>query len=123
MSETFFAIPLLRSFDEQKAREFYIDFLGFKIDWEHQFDDVAPKYMQISRAGMILHITEHHGDTTPGTTVFVATKGLKEFHAEILSKDYGFNRPGLDPAPWGGLVMETTDPFGNRLRFAEDTEE
>ena len=120
MSESFHAVPILRSFDMQKAKEFYIDFLGFKIDWEHQFDGSGPTYTQISRAGMTLHISEHHSDTTPGTTVFVATKGIKEFHAEISSKDYSFNRPGLEPAPWGGLVMETTDPFGNRLRFAED---
>lgn len=123
MTESFHAVPILRSFDAAKTQEFYIDFLGFNVDWTHRFEETGPSYMQISRAGMVLHITEHHGDTTPGTTVFVATKGLKTFHAEISSKDCGFNRPGLDPAPWGGLVMETTDPFGNRLRFAEDTEE
>jgi hypothetical protein len=26
-------IPILRIFDEAKAKEFYVDFLGFKIDW------------------------------------------------------------------------------------------
>ena len=29
--------PILRIFDEAKAREFYVDFLGFKVDWEHRF--------------------------------------------------------------------------------------
>ncbi|MEP7229033.1 MAG: glyoxalase superfamily protein [Ginsengibacter sp.] len=28
-------IPILRIFDHKKAIEFYIDWLGFKIDWEH----------------------------------------------------------------------------------------
>ena len=32
------AIPVLRIFDETKAREFYIDFLGFSLDWEHRFE-------------------------------------------------------------------------------------
>lgn len=122
MKEEFHAIPILRSFDAVKTDEFYLDFLGFETDWTHQVEPDGPSYMQISRAGMRLHISEHHGDTTPGTTVFVATKGLREFHAEISAKDYSFNRPSLDPAPWGGLVMETTDPSGNRLRFAEDIE-
>ena len=26
-------VPILRSFDEAKAREFYIDWLGFTVDW------------------------------------------------------------------------------------------
>jgi Glyoxalase superfamily protein len=40
MSEpTFQAIPILRIFDVGKAREFYIDFLGFQIDWEHRFNE------------------------------------------------------------------------------------
>jgi hypothetical protein len=31
-------IPILRIFDEVKAREFYVDFRGFNIDWEHDDD-------------------------------------------------------------------------------------
>jgi hypothetical protein len=29
------AIPILRIFDIAKALEFYLDYLGFKVDWEH----------------------------------------------------------------------------------------
>src|SRR5262249_37301718 len=43
-------IPLLRIFSVEKAREFYVGFLGFGIDWEHRFDETAPMYMQVSRA-------------------------------------------------------------------------
>jgi hypothetical protein len=31
------AIPILRIFDETKAREFYLDFLGFSVEFEHRF--------------------------------------------------------------------------------------
>ena len=41
-------IPILRIFDEAKACEFYIDFLGFMIDFEHRFGDDFPLYMQVS---------------------------------------------------------------------------
>ena len=30
-------VPILRMFDEAKAKEFYVDFLGFAVDWEHRF--------------------------------------------------------------------------------------
>jgi hypothetical protein len=35
-------IPLLRIFSVDKAKEFYVDFLGFCVDWEHHFDDNSP---------------------------------------------------------------------------------
>lgn len=119
---TFAAIPILRIFDAAKAFGFYRDWLGFTVDWQHRFADGTPLYMQVSRDGMRLHLSEHHGDCTPGATVFVQATGLAAFHAEIIARDYPFNRPGLDPAPWGGQVMEVTDPFANRLRFWEDTD-
>src|SRR5580658_9435303 len=56
------AIPILRSFDEAKAKAFYVDLLGFKIDWEHRFRPDLPLYMQVSRDGLRLHVSEHHGD-------------------------------------------------------------
>jgi catechol 2,3-dioxygenase-like lactoylglutathione lyase family enzyme len=34
--------PILRMFDVAKAREFYVDFLGFKIDWEHKHGENSP---------------------------------------------------------------------------------
>ena len=112
-------IPLLRIFDAQKAKDFYIGFLGFTIDWEHRFDDRAPLYMQVSRAGCALHLTEHHGDCCPGSTVFVWMTGIDEFHAEITARQYGFNRPGVERAFYDAKCMEVTDPFGNRIRFNE----
>jgi hypothetical protein len=112
-------IPLLRIFDPQKAKDFYIGFLGFAIDWEHRFDDRAPLYLQVSRAGMLLHLTEHHGDCCPGCTVFVWMTGIEEFHAEIMAKGYGFNRPGIERTFYDAKCVEVIDPFGNRIRFNE----
>ena len=43
-----FAIPVLRIFDYQKAFDFYINWLEFNIDWEHQYAPGMPKYIQIS---------------------------------------------------------------------------
>jgi uncharacterized glyoxalase superfamily protein PhnB len=116
-------IPLLRIFDIEKAREFYVGFLGFQVDWQHRFDDTAPVYMQVSRAGCVLHLTEHHGDCCPGSTVFVWMTGLDEFHREISSKGYRFMRPGVEHAFYGAKCMEVIDPFGNHLRFNENLKE
>jgi hypothetical protein len=112
-------IPLLRIFSVAKAREFYVDFIGFQVDWEHRFDGVAPVYMQVSRAGLVLHLTEHHGDCCPGSTVFAWMTGLDEFHREISSKNYGYLRPGVERTFYDAKCMEVIDPFGNRIRSNE----
>jgi hypothetical protein len=120
MTETFLqTIPILRIFSVDKAREFYVGFLGFTVDWEHRFDAAAPLYMQISRGGLTLHLSEHHGDACPGSTVFVRVTGLADYHREITAKGYGYLRPGIERMPWNADVMEVTDPFANRIRFNE----
>jgi uncharacterized glyoxalase superfamily protein PhnB len=72
---------------------------------------------------MILHLSEHHGDRSPGSGVFVRTTNLTEFHAEITAKGYQFTRPGIEDAPWGGRVMTVIDPFHSKLYFYEATSE
>ena len=112
-------VPILRIFDETKAREFYLDFLGFKVDWEHRFEDGAPLYMQVSRDGLALHLSEHHGDGAPGTAVYVYISGVGDLHAELSARKYKYNRPGLYDQSWGMREMTVNDPFGNTIRFGE----
>ena len=78
--------PILRIFDEAKAREFYVDFLGFKVDWEHRFEPGLPLYLQVSKDGCVLHLSEHHGDCSPGAAMRIETSELDAFHAELASK-------------------------------------
>jgi len=112
-------VPILRIFDLRKAKEFYIDYLGFAIDWEHRFESGLPVYMQISRGDLTIHLSEHHGDGTPGSVVFVIMSGLREFHREISANGYRHLRPGIERMPWNADVMEVLDPFGNHIRFNE----
>jgi uncharacterized glyoxalase superfamily protein PhnB len=112
-------IPILRMFSIEKAREFYLDYLGFTVDFEHRFDDSAPLYMQVSRGSLRLHLSEHYGDACPGSAVLVWMTGLDAFHAEITAKAYRYMRPGIELAPWGARVMNVKDPFGNRIMFSE----
>jgi len=112
-------VPILRSFDEAKAREFYLDFLGFTLDWEHRFAADMPLYMQVSRDGIVFHISEHHGDGSPGAHVRVNIRGIADYHAELIGKRYRNMRPGLEKPDWGGTEMTVIDAAGNRITFAE----
>ena len=111
------ATPILRIFDEVKAREFYVDFLGFTVDWEHRFEQGLPLYMQVSKGDCVLHLSEHHGDCCPGAAMRVETSELEAFQAELAAKRYRNARPGIETMPWGSRDMSVSDPFGNRLTF------
>ena len=113
--------PILRIFDEAKAKEFYVDFLGFSVDWEHRFEDGLPLYMQVSKDGCVIHLSEHHGDCSPGAALRIETDGLDEFQRQLAAKGYKYARPGIEETPWGTRDMSVNDPFGNRLTFTGGT--
>jgi uncharacterized glyoxalase superfamily protein PhnB len=110
-------IVILRIFDLEKMSEFYLDYLGFAVDWEHRFAPELPLYLQISRSGAILHLSEHHGDGTPGTALLVPCTGIDALAEELAAKAYGYARPRVERAPWKARTLTITDPFGNRLMF------
>ena len=109
--------PILRNFDEAKAVEFYVDFLGFKIDWQHRLEADFPLYLQISRGDCVLHLSEHHGDSTPGSALRIETDELEQFQQQLLAREYRFSHPQIQAMPWGSQDMTIADPFGNRLVF------
>ena len=78
-----------------------------------------PKYVEIVREGLTLHLSEHHGDATPGARVFLWCTGLKEYHKMLIDKKYKNNRPGLCETFYDSWEVEVIDPFGNRLSFNE----
>ncbi len=112
-------IPILRIFDYKKTIEFYIDWLGFRIVWEHTFDENTPVYMEVEKEGITLHLSEHHGDATPGGKVMIWCEGVKAYHEELISKKYKYNRPGIQETFYGALEFTANDPFGNRISFNE----
>ena len=113
-------IPILRIFSVEKAREFYVGYLGFKVDWEHRYEPALPLYMQVSRDGLILHLSEHYGDGSPGANIHIDFEDVRGLHAELSAKNYNYLRPGLEEdSPWGGVQLNLIDPFGNRIAFGE----
>ena len=109
--------PILRIFDEAKAREFYADYLGFTVDWDHRFGPGMPLYLQVARGDCVLHLSEHHGDCCPGAALRIAVDDIDGLHAELSGKQYAYARPGIEDTPWETRELSVRDPFGNRLTF------
>ncbi|WP_027051505.1 glyoxalase superfamily protein [Mesorhizobium erdmanii] len=110
--------PIVRIFDIAKAHEFYLGYLGFGVDWEHRYGDNFPLYTQISRGNLVLHLSEHAGDATPGSNMVIYMKGIRDFHRELAAKDYRYMKPGLEQED-RRLTVEVIDPFSNHIRFME----
>ena len=111
--------PILRIFDEAKAREFYVQFLGFRVDWEHRFEPGLPLYLQVSRDACVLHLSEHHGDACPGAAMRIRVADIQAFHRELAGRCYAHARPSIEETPWGSRDVTVRDPFGNRLTFTD----
>ena len=113
------AIPLFRIFDHALAKAFYVEWLGFTLDWEHRFNPTAPRYLQVSRDGVILHLTEHCGDCSPGAKILVHIDDVEALHRELNTRPNPNMNPGIEDAPWNARILQVTDPFGNRICFSQ----
>ena len=113
------AIPILRMFDVAKAKEFYIDWLGFTIEFEHQFEENTPYYIGIKRDNIEIHLSEHYGDATPGSKVFIICDEIEKYYNELQGRPYKYYRPCLEKAFYGALEFSVQDPFGNKISFNE----
>lgn len=111
--------PILRIFDEEKAKEFYVEFLDFKVDWEHRFEEDMPLYMQVSSGNCMIHLTENHGDCCPGASLRIEVEDIEQLHSNLISKKYKYARPGIEETPWNTREVRVGDPFGNRIVFYE----
>ncbi len=110
---------VLRIFDVANAKEFYIDWLDFKIEWEHQFEENMPYYIGISKDDIQIHLSEHYGDAILGSRVIIVCSEIEKYYAELQSRPYKYYRPDLNTTFYGSLEMAVQDPFGNHLSFNE----
>ncbi|WP_185803513.1 glyoxalase superfamily protein [Pontivivens nitratireducens] len=109
-------VPVLRSFDTRRARDFWIGYLGFEIAWEHRFAPDLPLYMELRRGDCVVHLSEHHGDGSPGARLRIEVADIDAFHA-ALDPAYRYARPEIEETPWGAREVRVTDPSGNVLLF------
>ena len=109
--------PILRSFNETETRKFFLDFLGFHVLFEHRFHEGAPLYMGVQRDQCVLHLSEHHGDSTPGAGIRIDLPDVHAFCAELVGRNYKNARPTVLRQDWGYDEIILTDPSGNRLVF------
>jgi uncharacterized glyoxalase superfamily protein PhnB len=112
-------IPQLRMLRADVSLPFYVQGLGFRIDWQHRFEPGFPLFCQLSRDGQTIFLTEHEGDCQVGGAVYFKVGSVDDCYRTFVSQGIDIGHPPRDTA-WGTREMTVADPDGNRLRFATD---
>lgn len=112
-------VPILRIFDVDLAIQFYCGYLGFHRDWEHRFEPDLPAYIQVSRSETVLHLSEHYGDGSPNTVLWIPVDDVEALHRSLIDQEHGHSRPGIESDAPGGPTVCVIDPFSNQLRFCQ----
>jgi catechol 2,3-dioxygenase-like lactoylglutathione lyase family enzyme len=103
--------------DWKRTRAFYVDGLGFGVDWEHRFEPDFPVFAQLTRDGLSLFVTEHAGDCQVGGAAYFVVDDVDSLFQEIAGRGIKPAEPPCD-TEWRAREMTVVDPDGNRLRFS-----
>lgn len=107
------ATPVLRVGQLGASLEYYIQVLGFTLDWEDRGITAS-----VSRGPCNLMLCQ--GDQGhPGTWVWVGVGDADALYQELRLKGARIRRPPTNY--WWALELQVEDPDGNVLRFGSES--
>ena len=109
-------VPFLRVKNARASLAYYERCLGFRKEWEHQFEPGQPLCVSVSRGGLRFFLSEHRGDGAFGACVYCYVPDVDALAAEFRENGARITC-GLETMPWGTRDMEVTDLDGNHIRF------
>ena len=102
-------VPVLHVEDAGRAVVWY-ERLGFRKEWEHQFEPGFPWFVSVTRGNVRLYLSEHTGDARPNTLIHLYVTEI-----DTVAQEFGVP---VDEAGLAGRECALEDPDGNRLRVA-----
>lgn len=107
-------VPILRVASLSASLRFYVEVLGFRVDWG---DQEGGGMASVSRSGHAVMLCE--GDQGhPGTWIWLGVEDIDPLFVEYRSKGARFLQPPLS-RPWA-YEMQLLDPDGHVLRFGSE---
>jgi len=109
-------MPTLRMTDYARSKLFYVEGLGFHVDWEHRFEPGFPVFAQVSRDGLAFFLTEHTGDCPVGGLVHLYVPDVDSWFEEFRQRGLSIEEPPNECLQ-GLRSMTVVDPDGNKLHI------
>ena len=103
--------PILRVEDLEASRRYYIQTLGFSLDWE------ADGMISVSRDGKSIMLCEGE-QGHPGTWLWIGVEDADVFYAEFLARGAHIRSPP-ENFSWA-YEFEVEDPDGHVLRIGSE---
>ena len=102
-------VPVLHVEDAGRAVA-WSERLGFRKEWEHQFEPGFPWFVSVARGNVRLYLSEHKGDARPNTLIHLYVTEI-----DTVAREFGVP---VDEEGLAGRECALEDPDGNRLRVA-----
>ena len=113
--------------DEAAAKAFYVDFLGFEIEWENRIEDSPESSLYMQNPAWLSGDSPQRPATpdAPPAEVRIPVRGVQAFCNHILSIESKFPKPSVVDPRYSGknTDMNLIDQFENYLVFWEPIDE
>lgn len=100
--------------DVDRAKEFYVEKLGFHADIDQPFED--KRFVQVTPLGSACSITFGIGvtETKPGAIdgLLLAVADLQTMYDDLSNRGVDISEPKMEG--WGSIHSYLSDPDGNR---------
>lgn len=103
--------PILRVEDIEISRRYYIETLGFGLEWETE------KMISVSRDGKAIMLCER-AQGQPGTWLWIGVEDAAVLFSELSAKGAHIRTPPQN-FPWA-YELTVEDPDGHVLRFGSE---
>jgi catechol 2,3-dioxygenase-like lactoylglutathione lyase family enzyme len=108
-------IPILNVRDLAASLAFYLDVLGFRIDWRGR------QMASVSRDGKAIMLCQGE-QGGPGTWVWIGVEDVEPFYADLRAR--GDVKIVLEPTNyWWAFEFRIADPDGHVLRLGSDAKD
>jgi catechol 2,3-dioxygenase-like lactoylglutathione lyase family enzyme len=107
-------IPILSVKDLAASVRFYVDLLGFSLDWG---GDETSSMASVSRDGKAIMLSQQ-SQGQPGTWIWIGVENIEPLYRRYAARGVPFREPPTN-YPWA-YEMRVEDPDGHVLRFGSE---
>lgn len=107
-------IPILSVKDLAASLRFYVDVLGFRLDWG---DDDNSMMASVSRDGRAIMLCRQ-SQGQPGTWIWIGVEDIEPLYRQFATRGARFQEPPTR-YPWA-YEMRVQDPDGHVFRFGSE---